>query len=643
MRIRVYAALAFLLPLSIARPALAQQPGLGTITTIAGNGTATPQGTAPLDGVPGPQTTVNFTLGDPSIEEDFGHMAADSTGNLYFADKSNHRIRKVDTRGIITTIAGGSQGNGGDGGPASRAQLNFPTGLAFDRAGNLYVADEDNNRIRKIDANGNITAFAGRGGADGYTGDGGPALNATFSGPCAVAADAAGNVYIADTFNDVVRKVATNGTITTLAGNGQHGDDNNKCNGASALIRDNVDAKTVCLGWPSALVVDASGNNLFVSDHHNNVVRAVNLQTGLIRRVVGTGQHSDDNPSGDTGSALLAPLGFPMGLAFDAAGNLYVSDMHNNAIRRVTNPLGQDAVITTPVGSGFNGFAGDGGPAPNARLSRPTGLAIDSAGSIYFADWYNQRVRKATAGNNTPQPILFQGGLVNGASFLPAPARTAPGSIVAIFGRRMAPGTGIASTIPLPRTLLDPPVSVNITPADGSPIQMPLFFVSPDQINAQMPVEVTPGAQAVVTVRVGSIDSSSITINVSPTETGIFLLPGTNHAIAINIQDGRVNNTTEPAARGSFVTVFITGEGELDNPIPTGQAAPPSPLSRTKFDVQATIGGQTARVDFLGATPGFVGFSQANILVPDNAPTGEQILLLVVGGHESNRPVISIK
>jgi uncharacterized protein (TIGR03437 family) len=151
----------------------------------------------------------------------------------------------------------------------------------------------------------------------------------------------------------------------------------------------------------------------------------------------------------------------------------------------------------------------------------------------------------------------------------------------------------------------------------------------------------TPGSEARVVVKVGDMESPPVTINISPSETGIFTY-GANRAVATN-QDSRLNTFAEPAARGSVITVYVTGQGALSNPIPTGQPAPSAPLSQTTFDATATIGGTPASVEFLGATPGFVGLSQANITVPGNAPTGEQKLQITVGGHASNETVINIK
>ena len=605
----------------------APQVGGGVMSTVVGNGVAGYGG----DGGPGDKAAVNFIIG--SQEEEFGHIVLDSTGNLYIADKGNHRIRKLDTNSVITTIAGtGVSGFSGDGGKATAAQLSFPTGIAVDRNGNVYFTDQRNNRVRKIDTNGNITTVAGSG-QEGFGGDNGPATGSgvRMDWPSAAAVDTAGNIYIADQFNDRVRMVtAQTGIISTIAGNGQHADD--------TAGPDGVPATSIRLGYPAGLLVD--GNNLYISDHYNNVVRVVDLQTKLIRRLAGNGEYGIDDPLGDGGPANQAKLGEPVGLALDKDGNLYIADRANSAIRRVAAPLSPDSLISTPVGIGIYGFGGDGRQASDAQLAYPTGVAVTAAGVMYIADWHNQRVRRALPGIGIPQPFMYDDGVVNGASFAPPPARVTAGSVVSIFGRRLALGRASASAVPLPVSLLEPKVAVSVTAA-GRTSFMPLFYVSPDQINAQLPVELPATGTAQVVVRIGEVQSASVTINLSPSETGVFTY-GTNHAITVN-QDGQLNTSAAPAPRGSTIVVYLTGQGELHPAIPTGQPAPIDPLSRTAFPVRVAIGGKTARVDFLGATPGFVALCQANIVVPDDAAAGEQPMVINVDGHDSNVTIVSIK
>jgi uncharacterized protein (TIGR03437 family) len=604
------------------------QVGGGNIATFAGTGTAGFFG----DNGPAAQAQLNFPFG-PNDEE-FGHLALDAQGNLYIVDKGNHRIRRVAPDGTIRTFAGtGTRGFSGDGAPAAQAQLNFPCGIAVDRTGNVFLTDQANQRVRKIDTAGVITTVAGNG-TRGFSGDGGPARDAALNEPSAVAVDAAGNLYIADYLNDRIRRVDNQtGIIRTIAGNGEHGDND--------IGRDNVPGTSIRLGYPAGLALDAAGN-LFIADHHNDVIRVLNLANGQIRRIAGAGQHADAEAGPSGVPAVTVRLGWPVGLAFDPAGNLYVGDLHNNVVRRISSPLSTEPISTTIVGIGVKGYLGDQGPAAQAALDYPAGIAIDPNLNLFLADWHNQRVRRALPGVPTPgpgpeRPSIHSGGLVNGASFAPAPARVAPGSVVSIFGLRLASGTAAADRVPLPTSLLNTTVLIT---SGANTLSMPLFFVSPTQINAQLPVEVAHGAEARVAVRNGSAVSDPLHINVSLSETGIFTYEG-NRAVALN-QDGSLNTPARPAPRNTYITVFLTGQGALNPAIPSGQAAPANPLSRAAYEVSATIGGRGARVEFLGATPGFVALSQANILIPHDAPLGDQHLVLTVAGHPSNNPVVHI-
>jgi sugar lactone lactonase YvrE len=298
-------------------------------------------------------------------------VAVDSAGNVYIADRYNHRIRKV-SNGTIGTVAGnGSQGYAGDNGPATSAQLFWPAGVAVDSAGNLYIADTGNNVIRKV-SNGVITTVAGNG-TFNYSGDGGPATSATLNNPTGVAVDAAGNLYIADLNNHRIRKVS-NGVITTVAGNGVGG-----------FSGDNGPATSAELTYPEGVAVDFAGN-LYIADNYTQVIREVT--NGVITTVAGS---LTQGYTGDNGPATSAQLNDPTGVAVDSAGNLYIADNGNNAIRVVSN-----GVIATVAGNGTLGNSGDNGAATSAELSTPTGVFVDSFGNLYVADSGNNRVRVAS-------------------------------------------------------------------------------------------------------------------------------------------------------------------------------------------------------------------------------------------------------
>ena len=305
-------------------------------------------------------------------------VAIDAAGNMYIVDESNSRIRKVNTSGVITTIAGtASYGFNGDNGPATAATLYTPAGMSIDAAGNLIIADEDNFCIRKINTAGIITTIAGMGGSAGFTGDGGQATAAKLIRPYAAQYDAAGNLYITDTQNNRIRKVNTSGIITTIAGNGTAG-----------FAGDNGQATAAELNGPDALAFDPAGN-LYIADVANIRIRMVNT-AGIISTYAGTGVAGYN---ADGIAATAAQLNNPCGVVVDGAGNLYIGDGNNNRIRKVTKSTG---IISTIAGTGAAGFGGDGGPATAALLHLPVGMAFDANGSLYFAEATNNRIRKIT-------------------------------------------------------------------------------------------------------------------------------------------------------------------------------------------------------------------------------------------------------
>jgi sugar lactone lactonase YvrE len=305
---------------------------------------------------------------------------------------STPAVPPPDDRTTITTFAGtGAEGFSGDGGPATQATLDAPYGATVDTAGNIYVPDFSNNRIRRIDPQGTITTVAGTG-AKGFSGDGGPATQASLNSPTAVALDNAGNLYIADTFNHRIRRVDPQGIITTIAGN----DRSNINNITSAERGAAVPAVELSLWYPVGLATDAAGN-VYLADSANNLVRRVDPQ-GLITTVVGItvvmGVGAEGS-FGDGGPAVDALVDNPFSLAVDGAGNLYIADQDSHRIRRV-DPAG---TITTVAGTGVAGFSGDGGPATEAQITAPRGVAVDAAGNIYITDLYSSRIRRVdTAG-----------------------------------------------------------------------------------------------------------------------------------------------------------------------------------------------------------------------------------------------------
>jgi len=334
----------------------------GIISTVAGNGSYSFAG----DG----DAATGTVMSGPS------DVVVDPAGNIYIADTYNNRIRKISTNGIMSTVAGtGDPAYSGDGGPATAAALNGPFGLALDAAGNLFVADTQNLRIRKIGLDGRISTVAGNGVAD-YTGDGGPAIIASIDTPYGIALDQSGNLFIADSNNNVIRKVTPGGTISTIAGKNREG-----------FSGDNGPATSALLNFPNMVAFDAAGN-LYIADTGNNRIRKVST-AGIITTVAGSAQKGS---TGDGGPATAASLNEPQGVRVDSSGQIFISDTSNHKIRKVSG-----GIITTIAGKGADDFSGDGGLAINAALSLPNAVTLDAAGNLLIADFGNDRVRAILA------------------------------------------------------------------------------------------------------------------------------------------------------------------------------------------------------------------------------------------------------
>jgi type IX secretion system substrate protein/NHL repeat-containing protein len=343
------------------------------ITTVAGNSTAGYTG----NGSPATAAECNNPFG----------VAVDHSGNIYIADAFNYVIRKVNSAGIISTVAGTNvSGFSGDNGPASNAQISGCNGVAADAAGNVYISDNGNDRIRKISISGIITTIAGST-STAYSGDGGPATDAGLgSGPWGLGTDAAGNVFFAD-YSGGIREISTSGIISVVAGNfsGIYGGDGGPATAAGFVA-------------PYGVTIDAAGN-MYIADYLDNRVRKVNT-AGIVSTIAGNGYLSGSGMggySGDGAAATLAELAGPTGVAIDAAGNIYIADMNNHAVRKV-NPAG---IISTYAGTGMPGFSGDGGPATAATMFAAGGVSLSTSGDLYIADPLNNRIRKVTHAGTT--------------------------------------------------------------------------------------------------------------------------------------------------------------------------------------------------------------------------------------------------
>ena len=341
----------------------------GIINTIAGNHITGYSGNG------GPATAAE--LWGPAA------VATDKQGNLYISEEGNHIVAKVNSSGIINTVAGNYSygfGYSGDGGAATAAELGSPTGLTFDKGGNMYISDYNESVIRKVNTNGIITTIAGNYSYGfGYSGDGGPATAAELNYPNSVVVDAAGNIYIDDSNNNVVRKVSTSGTISTIAGIHIQG-----------YTGDGGPATAAELKAPYFLALDTN-QNLYIADAENNVIRKVDKSSGIITTVAG---NHTAGYSGDGGAATAAELNNPIGIGSDDSDNIYIAEENTPVIRKVNIGTGK---ISTIAGGLNGGYAGDGGLATAAELDQPFDVTTDSKGNIYIADYGNYVVRKVNS------------------------------------------------------------------------------------------------------------------------------------------------------------------------------------------------------------------------------------------------------
>jgi sugar lactone lactonase YvrE len=411
-----------------------------TVNTIAGNGVLGFAG----DG--GLATSASFS--NP------GGVALDGAGNVYIADTLNNRIRKVSPTGVITTVAGGGTplgtGFSGDSGLATLAELNGPTDVASDAAGNLFIADTLNNRIRRV-FGGSITTMAGNGGAE-FAGSG-SALNLSIGSPTSVAVDRVGNVYFAVQSQHRILRVTPTDLVTVITGTGTAG-----------FSGDFGPATQAAINSPGRLIVDSS-DNLYFADSGNYRVRKI-TPGGLITTVAGNGSPGVPGVTTGGGQALSTPIGIPVGVAIDAIGNLYISS-NTTVIRKVT-PSG---IISTIAGTGTPGFSGDGGFAILATFGTTMSLAADASGNIIVSDLNNQRVRK-----------LQNSGLVRVGGFA-----------------QIASGGGWKTTMTLVNlsgSSVD--ARVSLYGNDGTPLTLPLTLPNSSVVASSASVTLAPNNSVVI-------------------------------------------------------------------------------------------------------------------------------------------------
>jgi uncharacterized protein (TIGR03437 family) len=579
----------------------------GIITTIAGYG----------DGV-----SCCFSCdGGPAVNAQLqpSDVAVDGQGNVFIADVYNLRVRRVSPGGIITTVAGDGLecltvekcGPAVDGGPATGAHLIAPQGVAVDSAGDLFIADAGYALIRKVAPSGIITTVAGS--VPGpSSGDGGPATSAQLNYPFRVTVDASGELFI--TTARSIRKVSPDGIIATVAGNGTPGysGDGGPATGAELDTFDPAN----CDGPGGGLALDGAGD-LLIADSYNNRVREVS-SNGTINTVAGAGQYGF---SGDGGPATSALLGTPFGVAFDGLGNLFVTDLDNSRIRKVS----PDGIIATVAGNGAVGFAGDGGPANSIPLAGPGGIAADGAGNIYFVEEYNQTVRVLRPTNTN---VLITA-VVDAAS--QKAAAVSPGELVVIYGAGLGPAQLVqnqASNGQFGTQSAGTAVSFN-------GIAAPVLYASATQVAVVVPYAMS-GTSAQITVSYQGETSAPMSVPVALVGPSIFTLTetGGGQAAAIN-PDGTPNTAANPVKIGDSILMYATGGGQTSPGGVDGKVGGSAPV----LPVMATIGGIPANVQSVaGAAGQIAGLMQVKVQIPSGVQPGGYVPVVLQVGNESTTP-----
>lgn len=558
-------------------------------------------------------------------------IAVDSTGNVYYSGADDAAVWKVSTAGKTAAFAGGGSNAGGlvgDNGPATKAYLVGPNGLTFDTAGNLYIAVPGENRVRKVSTDGTITTVAGPGPSNGALGDGGPAIDATLDKALDVAVDAQGNIYIADAGHNRVRIVTPDGNINTFAGTGS----------ASSPLGDGGPAASAGLSSPTALALDSAGN-LYISDYGHNLIRKVS--GGVITTVAGDGVAGY---TGDGGPATLSAINAPqqsgdldpgsLHITVDNNGNLYICDSGAGRLRMVT-PQG---VIHTIALAGPSGpfAAGDSGSGAGGAGGTPIGVAVDSTGKLYVSNIEEIDVLTPTGSTFTPLPFITS--RVSASAFGQF-GQIGQGSWIEIYGSYLAPDTREwagsdfnGSNAPI---MLDG-ASVSI---GGQPAFVD--YISPGQINAQVPSNIGTGAQPVIVkTPAGSSATDSITVN--PTEPGLlapssFKISNVQYVVA-QFSDGSYVLPTgaipglasHPANPGDTIVIYGIGFGAVTPSIPAGVIAAGNNSLAATFTVK--IGGTPATVTYDGLAPGYVGLYQFDVVVPQTTSSGNLPFTFTLGG-----------
>lgn len=511
-------------------------------------------------------------------------LARDAAGSLVFADAQNNRVRKLSAQGVLSTIAGTGITNPLPSTRPTAVSLAGPASVAFDSSGNLFFAERSANRIRRVSPDDTISTVAGSDVA-GYAGDDGPAVKALLNSPAAIAIDRENNLYIADTGNNRIRKITPGGQISTVAAQ---------------------------LTEPMGVATDKNGN-VYIAETGANRIRIL-TRTGLISTLIGS-------------SSVL--MNQPRGLRVTDSGELVLASSGNNRILKMS-VAGE---VSTIAGTGIAGLAGDGGSADSAQVSGPVDVELDADGSVWIADTGNNRIRKLTP-VAAPLPVTLNPlTMVHGATL--REQAVAPGTIVTVFGSELGPVVGVKGQITAAGTLETQVGGVRVF-FDG--IAAPLFFAQDQQINAQVPYEVAGHVETEVKVVSGDVVKGSVRVPVKDAAPGILTAAGgTGQAIASN-ENGGVNSDSNPAARGSVVTLYATGDGQLG---PDAVDGVPAVAAWTGYPVSVDFGGYAGEVLYAGRAPGFIGLMQISVRIPASfVQAGAVPVWLTVNGQTSQNGVV---
>jgi uncharacterized protein (TIGR03437 family) len=499
-------------------------------------------------------------------------VARDSQGRIYFADSQNHRIRCLDSQGLVRTVAGtGEPGFRGDGGPALSAQLNSPGALAVDAFDNLYIADTGNHRVRVLSPAGAIRTVAGTGRVE-FSADNQPASEAALVLPSGLAIDSDGRIYVSERGSHRVRRFTPGGAITTVAGTGVRG-----------VPVENSSAILASLNEPMGIALDPVGD-LYVADRSNHALRVVDAKTGRLR-------------------TLLTNLRAPESLAVSPAGVVYFSESQTHTISRLT-PGGPRNLIAGRVNE--NGFNAENGDATALTLNEPTGLALIGESTLLFADRLNDRIRCLEApATQSPELSISPFRILNAASFAPGPL--APGLLVSVF------------TPPTPQ-----PERTEVT-VDG--FRATIGFASATQVNFQVPYAVAGRPAAAVEFRQSGQLLDRQLLPVAAAAPALFELSSPKGQVVAVLPNGQLNSEANPARPGDIVVLYATGEGLRTDR--NGVEAPFLPAA-------VEINGLSSEVLYAGAAAGFGGVMQINVRIPASLRgAGSVAVVLRVGGYRN--------